>query len=164
VSEVLRKILTKPREVNAIRKGTREMRELLASEKGNSDPWDFKYVAGGLMDIEFIAQALVLEEGTTHPNWIASETTTILLNAKRLGLMPEKDITPLIEAYSLMRDMMQWLRAMVSGDFNPSKADRALLKRLAILTGLPDFKMLELHFSELRAKVGDVVKKRLAKS
>jgi len=38
------------------------------------------------------------------------------------------------------------------------------LKRLAILTGLPDFKMLELHFSELRAKVGDVVKKRLAKS
>jgi len=86
------------------------------------------------------------------------------LNAKRLGLMPEKDITPLIEAYSLMRDMMQWLRAMVSGDFNPSKADRALLKRLAILTGLPDFKMLELHFSELRAKVGDVVKKRLAES
>ena len=116
------------------------------------------------MDIEFVAQALVLEEGATHPDLIASETTTILSNAKRLGLMNAKDITPLIEAYSLMRDMMQWLRAMVSGDFSPSKADRALLKRLATLTGLPDFKMLELHFAELREKVGEVVKKRLAES
>jgi glutamate-ammonia-ligase adenylyltransferase len=164
VSEVLRKILTKPRDIESIRKGTREMRELLAREKGNSDPWDFKHVAGGLMDIEFVAQALVLEEGATHPDLIASETTTILSNAKRLGLMNAKDLTPLIEAYSLMRDMMQWLRAMVSGDFSPSKADRALLKRLATLTGLPDFKMLELHFAELREKVGEVVKKRLAES
>ncbi len=164
VSKALRKILTKPRDLKTIRRGTREMRELLAREKGNSDPWDFKHVAGGLMDIEFVAQALVLEEGAAHSDLIASETTTILLNAKRLGLMPAKDINPLIEAYSLMRDMMQWLRAMVSGDFSPSKADRALLKRLATLTGLPDFKMLELHFAELRVKVGEVVKKRLAES
>ena len=162
VSDTLRKILTKPREVKSIRTGTREMRELLATEKGNSDPWDFKHVAGGLMDIEFVAQALVLEQGVDHPDLIASETTNILVNAKRLGLLSSEDTAPLIEAYNLMRDMMQWLRAMVTGDFVPTKADRALLKRLATLAGLPDFKVLELHFTELRARVSDVVKKRLA--
>ena len=162
VADVLRGILTKPREVKTIRTGARDMRELLAREKGNSDPWDFKHVAGGLMDIEFVAQALVLEKGAEHPDLIASETTHILANAKRIGLLSAEDTAPLIEAYNLMRDMMQWLRAMVSGDFVPSKADRALLKRLAILAGLPDFKILESHFSELRARVCEVVKKRLA--
>ena len=162
VSDVLRKILTKPREVKVIRGGARDMRELLAKEKGDSDPWDFKHVAGGLMDIEFVAQALVLEKGASHPDLIASETTTILTNAKRLGLLSPDDVNPLIENYKLMRDMMQWLRAMVSGEFTPTKADRTLLKRLATLAGLPDFKMLELHFAELRARVSGVVTKRLA--
>ena len=162
VKATLHKILTKPRDIHSIRKGTREMRDLLAAEKGNSDPWDFKHVAGGLMDIEFIAQALVLEQGAIHPDLIASETTRILTNAKRLGLLSAKETKPLIDAYSLMRDMMQWLRAMVSGDFSPTKADRALLKRLATLAGLPDFKMLEFYFSELRLKVIEVTKKRLA--
>ncbi len=162
VSDVLRKILTKPREAKAIRGGAREMRELLANEKGDSDPWDFKHVAGGLMDIEFVAQALVLEKGASHPDLIASETTTILTNAKRLGLLSPDEVNPLIENYKLMRDMMQWLRAMVSGEFTPTKADHALLKRLATLAGLPDFKVLELHFTELRARVSGVVTKRLA--
>ena len=164
VSDILRKILTKPREVKVIRGGARDMRELLAKEKGDSDPWDFKHVAGGLMDIEFVAQALVLEKGATHPDLIASETTNILTNAKRLGLLSPEEVNPLIENYKLMRDMMQWLRAMVSGDFTPTKADRATLKRLATLAGLPDFKVLELHFAELRARVSAVVTKRLAES
>ena len=164
MSDILRKILTKPREVKVIRGGARDMRELLAKEKGDSDPWDFKHVAGGLMDIEFVAQALVLEKGATHPDLIASETTNILTNAKRLGLLSPEEVNPLIENYKLMRDMMQWLRAMVSGDFTPTKADRATLKRLATLAGLPDFKVLELHFAELRARVSAVVTKRLAES
>ena len=34
----------------------RKMRALIAQEKGDADPWDLKLVAGGLLDIEFVAQ------------------------------------------------------------------------------------------------------------
>ena len=161
VSDILRSILTRPRERSAIRQGTRDMRALLAQEKGNQDPWDFKHVEGGLMDIEFIAQALILEEGKAHPELIASETPTILAQGRSLGLINAEDAATLIATYCLMRDLMQWLRAMVSGDFSPSRADRSLLKRLATIAGLPDFKRLELHLAQLRSRSSAIVTKRL---
>ena len=37
-----------------------EMRAAIAKEKGDADPWDLKYAAGALVDIEFIAQYLQL--------------------------------------------------------------------------------------------------------
>lgn len=161
VADVLKSILTRARDRSAIRQGTREMRALLAQEKGNQDPWDFKHVEGGLMDIEFIAQALILEEGKAHPDLIASETPMILAQGRALGLIDADDAATLIATYCLLRDLMQWLRAMVSGDFSPARADRSLLKRLANIAGLPDFKRLELHLAQLRARSSEIVTKRL---
>ena len=37
------------------------------AEKGDSDPWDLKLVAGGLLDIEFIAQFLILAHARERP-------------------------------------------------------------------------------------------------
>ena len=37
-----------------------EMRAAIAKEKGDRDRWDLKYAAGGLVDLEFIAQYLQL--------------------------------------------------------------------------------------------------------
>ncbi len=48
------------REPNLVAADVRRMRALIAQEKGDADPWDFKLVSGGLLDIEFIAQFLVL--------------------------------------------------------------------------------------------------------
>ena len=36
------------------------MRGAIAKEKGDRERWDLKYAAGGLIDIEFIAQYLQL--------------------------------------------------------------------------------------------------------
>jgi glutamate-ammonia-ligase adenylyltransferase len=36
------------------------MRRAIAQEKGDDKRWDLKYAAGGLIDIEFIAQYLSL--------------------------------------------------------------------------------------------------------
>ena len=44
------------------------MRELIAQEKGDDDPWDLKLARGGLTDLDFIAQALVLAHAHEAPD------------------------------------------------------------------------------------------------
>ena len=51
-------VLTARREPAKLARDVRAMRELIASEKGDQDPWDLKLVSGGLIDIEFVAQYL----------------------------------------------------------------------------------------------------------
>ena len=46
----------------------RAMRELIAQEKGDDDPWDLKLARGGLTDLDFIAQGLVLAH-MSRPSW-----------------------------------------------------------------------------------------------
>ena len=49
------------------------MRELIAQEKGEEDPWDLKLARGGLTDLDFIAQALVLAHAGASANPLSSD-------------------------------------------------------------------------------------------
>ncbi len=43
------------------------MRERIEKEFGTKNPWDIKYVRGGLMDIDFVAQYLMLRHAPQTP-------------------------------------------------------------------------------------------------
>jgi glutamate-ammonia-ligase adenylyltransferase len=60
---------------------------------------------GGLMDAEFIAQTMCLENGWHEPN-----TLLALLRAKSEKVMPEDDIVKLIENYKMLRRVEGILR------------------------------------------------------
>src|SRR5580700_6492430 len=60
VDAVIRNVLCRKRNARAIAADVVEMRGAIAKEKGDANPWDLKYAAGGLVDIEFIAQYLQL--------------------------------------------------------------------------------------------------------
>ena len=55
-----RRAVRRKRDAAAVAADVVEMRAAIAEEKGDADPWDLKYAAGGLVDIEFIAQYLQL--------------------------------------------------------------------------------------------------------
>ena len=44
------------------------MRRAIAQEKGEDDIWDLKYAAGGMVDIDFIAQYLQLVHAADKPD------------------------------------------------------------------------------------------------
>ena len=44
------------------------MRRAIALEKGEDDVWDLKYAAGGMVDIDFIAQYLQLVHAADQPD------------------------------------------------------------------------------------------------
>src|SRR3989304_2054481 len=60
VERVIHGILQRPRDAALIAGDVVEMRAAIAKEKGDGERWDLKYVAGGLIDLEFLAQYLQL--------------------------------------------------------------------------------------------------------
>ncbi len=136
--EAIRQVLTNPRDAARVRKHAREMRDLIATEKGDSNPWELKLVAGGLLDIEFIAQTLVLIHAHEHPDIIANNTGEVLARAARLGLIDPNDCDTLRQGYALMRDLFQWQRLSIAGSFDPDAAGPGLKRRMASVVGLPD--------------------------
>ena len=58
-----------------------EMRKLIGEEKPPANSWDFKLIPGGLVDLEFLLQYLVLREAATHPSLLAPRATPLLLEA-----------------------------------------------------------------------------------
>ena len=100
-----------------------EMRRAIALEKGEDDVWDLKYAAGGMVDIDFIAQYLQLVHAAAKPDILDVSTLHVLDNAARLGVLPQSAAEILRSATHLYHDLTQILRLCVSE--NSSRKARA---------------------------------------
>ena len=125
----------------------------IATEKGEADRWDLKYAAGGLTDIEFIAQYLQLVHAATHPEILDPSTARVLERAARLGFLSAEDSEVLRPAVQLYQNLSQILRLCLSGPFDPKKADAGLLRLLARAADVPDFATLDAYVTETQARV-----------
>ena len=103
------------------------MRRAIATEKGEDDPWDLKYAAGGLIDIEFIAQYLQLVHAAEHPDILDTSTARVLDKAARLGLLSAEDAEVLRPAVRLYQNLEPDPAALPAGPFDPKKAGPGLL-------------------------------------
>ncbi len=137
------------------------MRRLIAQEKGEGNPWDLKLAAGGLVDLEFLAQVLVLTHSAARPGIALRNTGAILDAAAGEGLIEPNDADVLRAAFALMRDVFQWQRLTMADAFDPKTAGAALKRRLAAAAGLPDFKVLESHLGETRRNVREIFERVL---
>ena len=81
IAATIAAVLTKPRDRAKLAKDVKAMRELIAREKGDQDPWDLKLVSGGLIDIEFVAQYLTLAEAGRVPALLDVSTRATLAAA-----------------------------------------------------------------------------------
>src|SRR3981189_3123250 len=82
-------LLTQPRGAAVVANDVKEMRRAVALEKGEKDVWDLKYAAGGMVDIDFIAQYLQLVHAADKPDILDVSTAHVLDNAPRLGVLPQ---------------------------------------------------------------------------
>jgi len=130
-----------------------EMRAAIAKDKGDGDRWDLKYVAGGLIDLEFLAQYLQLIQAADHPDILDTSTARALDKAWRLGLLAAADADVLRPAARLYHNLTQILRLCLTGPFDPASAGPELLGLLARAADVPDFATLEAHLGETQARV-----------
>lgn len=153
VEAVIRDILCRRRDASVVAADVTEMRQAIATEKGDSEKWDLKYVAGGLIDIEFIAQYLQLVHAADKPEVLDTSTARVLDKAWRLGLLAPEDAEVLRPAVRLYHDLTQILRLCLSGPFDPKTAAPGLAQLLARAADVPDFATLDAFIGETQAKV-----------
>jgi glutamate-ammonia-ligase adenylyltransferase len=153
VEKVIREILQRPRDASQIAGDVVEMRAAIAKEKGDSERWDLKYAAGGLVDIEFIAQYLQLVHAHSTPDILDTSTARVLDKASALRLLPVEEAEVLRPAVQLYQDLTQILRLCLAGPFDAKTAGAGLLRLLARAADVPDFATLDATLIETQAKV-----------
>lgn len=161
IDAALKKIVAAKRKPKQVVSEVRTMRNLIAQEKGDDKPWDLKLAKGGLIDLDFIAQALVLAYAAEHAGLVGLSTSATFHEASRAGLMNEEDACVLIEAHKLFSTIFQWQRLTIEGDFNPATVSPAIFKRLAAVAGLPEKGVLLTHLEEVCEQVRNVFERTL---
>ena len=151
MERAIRAILAKPRAEAALKLEVASMRKLIAAEKGEGIPGDLKLVSGGLLDVEFIAQYLLLRHARQYPELIDTATEAVLRKASEYGLA--KGLDELIAAHRLFSQVTQMQRLTLEPGTNPAKAADGVRRRIAAAANLPDFARLQREITETRARV-----------
>jgi Glutamine synthetase adenylyltransferase len=111
-NDIRRGILCLPRERPALQKEVREMREKMRAHLSNKHKgrWEIKTDEGGITDIEFIAQYLVLGYAAEQPaltRW--SDNVRIFELMARQEIMDAEEAQALTHAYVTLRDALHHL-------------------------------------------------------
>ncbi|NEU11856.1 bifunctional [glutamine synthetase] adenylyltransferase/[glutamine synthetase]-adenylyl-L-tyrosine phosphorylase [Methylobacterium sp. BTF04] len=151
LNALIRTIVAQPREVADVNRAVRAMRDVVESEKGYSGPLDLKLAPGGLLDLDFLAQALVLGHGSRHPGLVDLNAVEVFAYAANAELLATDAAERLAGAYRLFDDVIHWQRLMVEGD--PAQASTVAMTRLAVAMGLPEAGRLAALLDERRADI-----------
>jgi glutamate-ammonia-ligase adenylyltransferase len=153
VEAVIRNVLCRPRDAAVVAADVADMRQAIAKEKNDTTRWDLKYAAGGLVDLEFIAQYLQLVHAAERPEILDTSTARVLDKAWRSGLLSAEDADVLRPAARLYHNLTQVLRLALPGAFEPKNAGAGLLGLLCRAADLPNFTVLDAHLADTQHKV-----------
>ncbi|MCC0048547.1 MAG: hypothetical protein H6882_05215 [Rhodobiaceae bacterium] len=146
-------ILTCERDAARIAHDVRDMRERVYREKGSADVWNLKAVRGGLTDVEFIVQYLMLVHAHDRPAILTGSTVSALTALRDAGFLDAGAAETLAEAAGLYGRILQILRAATDGAFDPQTAPRGLAAMLAAVAGEPSFDRLAPRLERLQGEV-----------
>lgn len=153
INDHLRATLAQPRDRAKLADDVRTMRARIEKEKGTKDIWELKQVAGGLVDIEFIAQFLQLANATSKEDIFAQGTDDALTKLRAADMLSPDDADLLVNALRLYQRLTQVLRMVLTGKFVASEAPRGVLDLLVKAGAAPDLQRLELELSETQIAV-----------
>ena len=150
----IRAALTRPRDAEKLRDDVLSMRRRLEKEKGSPNPWEVKQVAGGLIDIEFLTQYLLLLHAPARPDLLSTTTPVALEKLCAAGVLDAGETAALTSAYSLYQGLTQLMRLAIDGAFRSTDASRGLADLLLRVGDSPDLSHLEalLRDAQLRTR------------
>ncbi len=142
-----------------LQRDAREMREKLAAQFPARDHWDLKFTAGGLVDIEFVAQYLQLR--AARPDALSTNTMEALEKLKATAALDTGSAEALLEAAAIQQALTHVLRIAVDGSFDRARASHGLKMLLARAAGERDFDSIERRLMSLQLAARAVYERAL---
>jgi glutamate-ammonia-ligase adenylyltransferase len=131
VTAAIDEALARPTAPATLQAEVRAMRFRIFKEHGSDDPWNLKHCRGGLVELEFTAQFLVLRHGPEHALLRATDTRGVLERAIAAGLLDEARGRRLLQALDLLHALQAVLRlSTTTRRFDPTKAPAGLKEAL----------------------------------
>jgi glutamate-ammonia-ligase adenylyltransferase len=130
------------------------MRARMLRDLPAEGPWDVKLMPGGLVEAEFVAQALQVAHAHRVPAVLSPSTRVALAALAKAGILPPEEAETMIAAERLWRAIVAHLRLTVGrwgGEALPEPVAAALLSAVAPLLPQP-----AVDQAGLRAQMRDV--------
>jgi glutamate-ammonia-ligase adenylyltransferase len=152
ISMTLEEVLCSARDPRKLVVDVADMRRRIAEENPRPSPWDLKNRRGGLVDLEFIVQYLMLREAAGLPQVLRRATAPALRALGEAGILPAPAVSELTDAATLLRNVQAVLTLLA--DLPPIAAlpepDAATLARGV---GAVDFAHLDADITAAAAHV-----------
>lgn len=162
VDEEVNSILRRPRNRDSVAQDVNEMRARLLAAKPGSGPWDVKHVLGGLTDIAFIAQYLVLISADEHGR-PPCDTQAILAWLGGRNVVDQDIVEELTAAQALFDQILHLTRTATGAGFDPASAGAALRRRIAKICGASSFEAAEEGVLSLQGRVAQLYRQVVGK-
>jgi glutamate-ammonia-ligase adenylyltransferase len=150
-TETIVKALRQPRDPRAVRHDVFDMRALMRRERPAAGAWDLKLADGGLVDIEFAAQALQIVHGARGGPLLTS-TSGALAAMEAAELADTAPLARLGDALRLQSDLFQILRLALPDRTDPKAEPPGLQALLARAGGAKDFASLQVRLTALQQR------------
>ncbi|MGF1630046.1 MAG: bifunctional [glutamine synthetase] adenylyltransferase/[glutamine synthetase]-adenylyl-L-tyrosine phosphorylase [Kiloniellaceae bacterium] len=132
------------------------MRRRIAKEHPAATMWSVKFAAGGLIDLDFLAQYLQLRHAADAPEVLSISTQEAFARLAAAGIVDPARAEKLIDATRFLRQVQEALRLTVGPAFDADTLSPTLQAALAASVGLDDFATLRKRLQETLAWAHDV--------
>lgn len=159
VQAVIDATLSQVRDPQQLITDVAEMRNRIDGERHTDFIWEVKFVRGGIVDIEFLVQYMLLRHGHEHAEIRVTNTREALLRLKAAGLLAAEIADRLLDAYSLWQTIQAMLRLTIEGFFVPEREHEiptALEGALTKASGEPDLSSLKARMTDTAAETFEI--------
>ena len=139
ISQMLQALLSAPRDPRKLVQDVAAMRRRMVEENPRPSPWDLKNRRGGLIDVEFIAQYLMLRHAAGSPEILYRSTVEALTALGAAGVLPVEAERELREAVKLLRNAQAAQTLFSDGAQKTATLAEADAATLACCVGAVDF-------------------------
>ncbi len=156
VEAVRREVLLQPRDTATVFDDVAKMRERIATNRKGVDVWDIKTGAGGLLEIELLAQALALVSGATerHPK------EQLAAGAATEWIGPS-DLAVLTGTHDLLVQVQHVQRLLAEERFDMNTLGSGGQAVLLALTGRETLGELENHLRDRTSECDSIISRVL---
>ena len=139
IRHFIKRTLCRKRDPGELASKICEIHEKVVAEKGTTDMWAIKNVPGGLFDLEFIVQYLLLRDASIEPNVLNSNTIVAIQNLSKVNSISSATASQLLDAGRLFLNLQSIMRIAVAGKFQEENSLDGLRQILVRASEATDF-------------------------